>query len=86
MQSIINAKKAFSYLTTRDIDTTLLSSEIACALPDTNIFVNEVLSTTDHLDYLSLKETAKRMGFKYVWHRSGRFLVEWKEGERCHAI
>ena len=77
VQSVINAKKAFSYHTTRDIDTTLLSSEISYALPDTNIFVNEVFSTTDHLDYLSLKETAKTMGFKYVWHRSGRFLFRW---------
>ena len=86
VQLVINAKKAFNYLTTRDIDTTLLSSEVACALPDTKIFVNEVLSTTDHLDFLSLKQTAKRMGFKYVWHRSGRFLVRWKEGDRAHAI
>ena len=63
----------------------ILSSEIACALPDTKILVNEVLSTTDHLDYLSLGEIAKCMGIRYVWHRPGRFLVRWWEEERLHA-
>ena len=48
--------------------------------------MNKVLSTTDHLDYLFLKDAAKRIGFKYVWHRSGRFLVIWREGKRPRAI
>ena len=37
-------------------------------------------------EYLSLKETAKKLGFKYAWHCNGRFLVRWREGERPHVI
>ena len=85
---IIRARSSFkhNYLTTRNLDLTLLSSEVASALPNCKIFVNEVLSSIDQLDYLSLKETAKKLGFKYVWHKAGRYLVRWREGERAHAI
>ena len=86
--SIISARKSYNhnYFSTSDLDTTILTPDVASSLPDCKIFVNEVLSTTVQRDYLSLKETAKRLGFRYVWHRAGRFLVRWREGHRAHAI
>ena len=87
-QKIITARKSYNnnYFTTKDLDLTLLNSEIISALPDSRIFINEVLSTTDQSNYLSIKETAKKLGFKYIWHCSGNILVRWNNNMRSHLI
>ena len=36
--------------------------------------------------YLSIKDTAKKLGFKYVWHCTGKFLVRWNDNNRSHSI
>ena len=84
--SIVRAKKSFNYLTTRNIDLSLLNSQVASALPDKKIFVNEVLSTNERVKYISIKDTAKSLGFKFVWYCSGQFLVRWREGMRSFAV
>ena len=88
LQSIISAKKAYSnnYLTTKNIDLDLLNPEVVSALPDSRIFVNEVLSTSDQSHYLAIKETAIHLGFKYVWHCAGKILVRWSNDSRSHQI
>ena len=65
---IMSARKSFknNYFSTNNIDLGLLNSELASALPNSRVFVNEVLSTPDRLSYISIKETAKKLGFKYV--------------------
>ena len=75
--SIISARKSYNhnYFSTSNSDTTFLTPDVAISLPDCKTFVNEVLSTTVQRDYLSLKETAKRLGFRFMWHWAGSFLV-----------
>lgn len=29
---------------------------------------------------------AKNLGFKFVWHNNGKFLVRWKNGERAFTF
>ena len=86
VQLIIRAKKAHNYLTTKDIDLNFLNSEVASFLPDRKIFIYEVLSPLDQLQYITIKETAKSLGFKFVWHCAGRFLVGKMNGLRAHVV
>ena len=85
-QLIIRAKKACNYFTTKDLNLSFLNSETACALPNRKIFINKVLSPLDQLRYIPIKVTAKSLGFKFVWHCAGRFLVRRTNGARAHII
>ena len=88
VQKIMTARKSFkkNYFSTKNLNLSLLNSEIISALPDSRIFVNEVLSTPDRLHYESIKETAINLGFKYVWHSTGKILVRWNAKTRSHLI
>ena len=86
VQLVMRTKKSFNYLTTKDIELSSLSSEVATALPDKKIFIKEVLSSTARNQYIFIKETAQRLGFKFVWHSSGDFLVRWRNGMRVHIV
>ena len=48
--------------------------------------MNEVLSSTDFTEYLSIKDTAKILEFKFVWYSDGRILVRREERKRVHVI
>ena len=86
VQLIMRAKKIHNYFSTRDLDISNLNSEIATLLPDRKIFVNETLSPIERLKYITVKETASSLGFKFIWYSSGRFLVRWREGMRAHEV
>ena len=86
VRRIMNARRSFNYLTTADIDRSLLTPDLLATLPNSKILVNEVLSPSEYNNYLSLKEAAKKNGFKYVWHMAGRVLVRRSETERVHVI
>ena len=86
VQLIIRAKKSYNYLTTKDIELSFSNSEVASALPNRKIFINEVLSPLHQLQYISIKETAKSLGFKLVWHCNGKFLVRKMNGMRAHVV
>ena len=86
VQLIIRAKKAHNYLTTKDIDLNFLNSEVASELPNRKIFINEVLSPLDQLQYITIKEIAKSLVFKFVWHCAGRFLVIKMNDLRAHIV
>ena len=49
VRMVMNAKRSLdiNYFSTRDISTSLLGPELATGLPDSQIFINEVLSTSD---------------------------------------
>ena len=51
------------------------------SLPNCKILVNEVFTPFDFSDYLSLKDTDKKLGFKFIWYRNGRILVRLRERE-----
>lgn len=86
VQLIMRTKRNLNYLTTRDLDLSSLNSEVATALPDKRIFINEVLSSSDRNIYTAIKETAQRLGFKFIWHSSGDFLVRWGKKSKAHII
>ena len=50
------------------------------------IYINEVLSFSNRAHYVSIKDTAVKLGFKYVWHSAGKILVKWKDNVRAHLI
>ena len=68
VQLIMRAKKQYNYLTTNDINLYNLNPELACSLPNTRIFINEVLSPPDQAQYILIKESDKKLGFRYIWH------------------
>ena len=86
VQLIMRAKKLHGYLTTKDINLLHHNSELASALLDRKIFINEVLSTIEQHNYFRIKDTAKSLGFKFVWHCNGRFLVRMRQETRSHEI
>ena len=86
VRNIMNARRSFTYFSTSNVDRSLLPAELAGSLPDCKILVNEVLSPSDFADYLSLKDTAKKLGFKFVWYSNGRILVRWREREKVHPV
>ena len=85
---VMRAKRALAnnYLTTKDINPKLLSPASATYVPDHKIFFNEMLPHSKFQLYKSLKLIAQKLGFKYIWHSGGRFLVRSKGGERAHVF
>ena len=86
VQLIMRAKKQHNYLTTNDINLSHLNPELACSLPNKKIFINEALSPPAQAQYILIKESAKKLGFKYIWHSAGRFLVRLRGGMRAYEV
>ena len=84
IQHIMSLKRSRSYFSTNDIDHTLLINTRFSSLPPTKIIINSVLSSVEYKHFSSLKVSARSLGFKYVWHKDGRFLVKRKSGDRAH--
>ena len=51
-------------------------------LPVASIFINEYLPSATYTEFQNLKSLAKKLGFKYIWHRRGQFLAKMRDGER----
>lgn len=85
-ENIMRAKRSLSnnYFTTKDIHATLLKSDTYKCIPDRKILINELLPQQTFRLFNELKPVAKNLGFKFVWHSRGRFLVRWRAGERAH--
>ena len=86
VQRMTNSKRNFDYLTTGDIDHSLFLPDLAATLPNSKNFINEVLSTTEYANYMSLNEAVNKNGFKFVWYSAGRVLVRRSETKRVHAV
>ena len=84
--NMINAKRKYSLLHARDLDQSLLDPADRPNVINTNIFSNEVLEKNKYKHFQNLKITAKKLGFKYVWHRRGSFLIKWRDRERSHVF
>ena len=82
----MRAKKIQNYFSTKDLDISGSNLEIATLLPDRKIFVDETLSPFGRLKYITVKETASSLGFKFTWYNSGRFIVRWREGMKVHEV
>ena len=83
---ILTYKKDRNYYSTKDIDRSLLNQELLKRLPPTKIIINDVLPSTEYKTYTSLKTIAKNLGFAFVWHSRGKFLVRWSNKDRAHTF
>ena len=68
------------------MDLTLLDQNDVPFVMNSKIHFNEVLSKFKYNSFKNLKEMAKKLGFKYIWHRKGSFLVKWRDGEKSHTF
>ena len=73
-------KHKITGLNTQHIDLTHFGENIT--LPVASVFINEYLPSATYKEFQTLKTLAKKLGFKYIWHRGGQFLAKMREGER----
>ena len=78
---VMRVKRAIS-----DLKLDALGTESAAYVPKGKIFINEKLPQHKFQLFKSLKPIAQGLGFKYIWHSSGSFLVRRKGGERAHVF
>ena len=48
--------------------------------------MSEALNLKMFNTFQNFKRVANGLGFKYIWHRKGTFLVKWNDGERAHVF
>lgn len=77
------AKRTAKRFCKRDVNVSLLDEETAACLTDGKIFINELLNREK---FRNLKSVAQGLGFKYICHRQGNFLVRWLDGVKSHII
>ena len=88
VREVMRAKRALAnnYLSTSAIKPVLLDPDSAACMPNRKIFINEMLPSEKFQAFKSLRSIAQGLGFKYIWHAGGRFLVRRKGGERAHVF
>lgn len=86
MIRVLEAKHGITSFSTADLDLSPLDGEAAGHVIASKIFINENLPSVIYKDFLGLKTIAKSLGFKFVWHKAGRFLVRRVEREREHIV
>ena len=82
---IIHAKNAYCYLSTNDLDTRFLDPKTVPRVPpNRKIFINDAFSNFEYKHFLIFKDIAKEkdLGYKYIWHRAGKFLVRRGDKDR----
>ena len=80
---ILRSRKERNYFSTTEIDKSILNEELLSRLPISKILINDVLTSSEYRNYTSLKNMTKNLGFPYVWHNDGKFLVRWKKNEKA---
>lgn len=86
LRDIMRAKMRFTGFNTGQINISSLDEETSNSLIRRKIFINEFLNKESFIQFNSLKKLARELGFKYVWHRGGRFLVKRRDGDSSHII
>ena len=76
VDSIMRAKSKLTAFSTKNIDASPLTQETCNSLVQRIIFINELLNKERFLQFNYLKSIVRGLGFKYIWHRSGRFLIK----------
>ena len=51
-----------------------------------SVFINEYLPSVTYKEFQNLKSLAKKLGFKYIWHRRGQFLTKMHDVERVFTF
>ena len=86
VQTILKAKSNFTRFRTSDIDLSPLGDSMIKNAKQSPIFINEYLNQEKYRDFSQLKLVAKNLGFKFVWHMRGRFLVKRKDGNKTFTF
>lgn len=84
--TIMRAKGRFTALNTKRINVSHLNEETSNSLINSKIFINEFLHKECFARFNNLKQIARGLDFKYIWHRGGRFLVKMRDGEQSHVF
>ena len=84
VKQIMLMKKELNYYNTRDIDLTPLNNELAMRVPTVKLIINDVLPTIEYQRFKSLRKHAKNIGFKFIWHKDGKFLARWNNNGQAH--
>ena len=84
VKQVMSLKREINYYNTRDLDLSHLSKELATRVPTSKLIINDVLPNIEYQRFKSLRRFAKNLGFKYVWHRYGRFLTRWNNNGQAH--
>ena len=80
------AKKKINLLNTCDLNLSAFKEIDPSRIITSNIYISEALNLKMFNTFQSLKKVAKGLGFKYIWHCKGSFLVKWNDGERAHVF
>lgn len=65
---------------------TLLASEVNATFPGGKVYVSEHLSPANKQFLSKLKFKCREIGYRFAWHRDGKFYVRRAEGEKCLRI
>ena len=84
VSQIIKKKHKITGLNTQHLDPTHFGENID--LPVASVFINEYLPSAIYKEFQNLKSLAKKLGFKYIWHRQGQFLAKMRDGERVFTF
>jgi hypothetical protein len=85
VRKIVEARRNLTAFSTADIDVSLLGGCFT-SKRHYKIFINEFLNKDTYAKFTKLKKEAKEKGFKYVWHRGGKFLARRETGERAFTF
>ena len=83
---ILDEKQTFTRFHTSDIDLTRLDQNTAKHLVPTNIYINEALTSRRFKHFMFIKNKAKALGFKFVWHRRGRILARLRQKSKVITV
>ena len=88
VRKVMRAKRALAnhYVSTSTIKPVLLDPDSAACMPNRKIFINETLPSEKFQALKAKRSIAQGLGFKYIWHAGGRFLIRRKGGERAHVF
>ena len=80
------AKSKLTAFSTKNIDVSPLTHETCNCSVQKKIFINELVNKKRFLWFNYFKSIVRGLGFKYVWHRSGRFLVMRQNDEETQVF
>ena len=83
---VLEARRTYTGFSTRDVVLSRVGTRAASGVKHGTIFINTWLSRGLYTAFKQCKCTARELGFKFVWHRRGQFLIKWDEGARAHAV
>lgn len=64
----------------------ITAKDVNSAYHPNKIWINEHLSPENKFFLSTLKKKCKEVGYKYAWHRDGKFFARKSDGEKCQRM